>query len=34
MNKSIKSKRGFDPNVYMRIGHDQLVALALKFVLD
>lgn len=28
------SKRGFDPRVYMRIGHDQLVALALKFIVE
>jgi hypothetical protein len=34
MNSSVGSKRGFDSETYMRIGHDQLVTLALKFVLD
>ncbi|MGD1089399.1 MAG: hypothetical protein ABR955_11835, partial [Verrucomicrobiota bacterium] len=34
MKQKIKSKRDFDDEVYMRLGHDQLVTLALKFVLE
>ena len=34
MTEQIKSKRDFDSSVYMRLGQDQLVTLALKFVLD
>jgi hypothetical protein len=34
MKQKIKSKRDFDDEVYMRLGHDQLVTLAVKFVLE
>lgn len=34
METKVQSKRGFDPQIYMKIGDDQLVTLALKFVLE
>jgi hypothetical protein len=34
METKVQSKRGFDSQIYMKIGDDQLVTLALKFVLE
>jgi hypothetical protein len=34
MESTVQSKRGFNPKLYMLIGDDQLVTLALKFVLE